>query len=252
VENSLKYVPKDHLIVISAHIPFVNGNNGIRKEDNQRLFSILKDYPHTFSMSAHTHIQKQIFIGKGHGWKQEEPHHHYNVGTTSGNWYSGEFNELGIPYATMSDGTLKGWAAVTFKGNQYELDYHVAGKPADFKMNVFLPKVVQKRKSPNTSVYVNYFLGGERDTVYYRVDSGKWQKMTRTETQDPHLLLSVFKWDTSDTLLRGSRPRDPNISTHIWKASVPADLPVGEHTMEFRVNDMFGRKFYSTATYRVE
>ncbi len=252
VENTLKYVPKDHLIVLCAHIPFVNGTKGIRKKDSQRLFSLLKDYPHTFSMSAHTHIQKQIFIGQEDGWQQSEPHHHYNVGTTSGNWYSGEFNNLGVPYATMADGTLKGWAVATFKGNTYEVDYHVAGKPSDFKMNVFLPKIVQKKKNPKTSVYVNYFLGGDKDTLYCRVDGGKWQKMKKTEMQDPHHLLSVIKWDTAETLMRGERPSDPGISTHIWKAPVPSDLPVGEHTMEFRINDMFGRQFYSTATYRIE
>ena len=248
VENTLKYVPKDHLIVINTHIPLLS----MRKEDSQRLFSILKDFPHTFSMSAHTHIQKQVFIGQEQGWQQSIPHHHYNVGTTSGNWYSGEFNELGVPAATMADGTLKGWAVATFKGNQYEVDYYVSGKPSDFKMNVFLPKVVQKKKKSKASVYVNYFLGGEKDTVYYRVGEGKWQKMKKTEIQDPHHLLSVMKWDTADPMPKGERPGDPNLSSHIWKAPVPSDLPVGEHTMEVRVNDMFGRKFYSTATYRVE
>jgi hypothetical protein len=54
------------------------------------------------------HFQRQYFYGQKDGWKQEKPHHEYNVGTTSGDWYSGELNEKGIPVSTMRDGTPKG------------------------------------------------------------------------------------------------------------------------------------------------
>ncbi|MBD1428846.1 calcineurin-like phosphoesterase C-terminal domain-containing protein [Sphingobacterium litopenaei] len=252
IENDLKYVPKDYLVVICAHIPLVNnGKHAIREEDNLRLFKVLKDFPYTFSMSAHTHYQKQIFIDKTLGWQQEQPHHHYNVGTTSGSWYTGELDEKGVPPTTMVDGTKKGYAVVTFKGNKYELDYHVSNAPKDERMGIFLPKVTEKKKNSKASMYVNYYLGGEKDTIDYRVDGGKWVLMKRTETYDPHLLLEVLKWDTSETLLKGLRPNDPNLSTHIWKAAVPSDVAVGKHTIEFRVRDMFGRTFTTSREYQV-
>lgn len=252
VENDLKFVPKDHLVVLCAHIPFVNhGKHGIREADNLRLFEALKDFPHTFSMSAHTHYQTQIFIDKSMGWQQEKPHHHYNVGTTSGNWYSGELDSRGVPPATMSDGTKKGYAVVTFKGNKYELDYYVSNAPKDFKMDIYLPKVTEKRKKSKASMYVNYFLGSAKDTIDFRVNKEKWVKMKLTEALDPHLLAEVMKWDASAELLKGSRPDDPRVSTHIWKAAVPSDLPVGTHTIEFRVRDMFGRTFTTSREYKV-
>lgn len=252
IENDLKYVPKDYLIVICAHIPFVNhGKHTVREKDNLRLFKALKDFPYTFSMSAHTHYQTQIFIDKELGWQQDKPHHHYNVATTSGNWYSGEPDSSGIPPATMADGTKKGYAVVTFKGNQYEVDYYVSGAPKDFKMDVFLPKVVEKKKNSRASMYVNYYLGGAKDTIDYRVDGGQWVLMKRTETFDPHLLMEVLRWDTSDKLLKGTRPSDPNLSTHIWKAAVPSNLSVGKHTIEFRVRDMFGRTFTTTREFEI-
>ena len=252
IENDLKFVPKDHLIVLCVHIPLVNnGKHTIREQDNLRLFEALKDFPHTFSMSAHTHYQTQIFIDKALGWQQEQPHHHYNVGTTSGSWYTGELDANGIPPSTMVDGTKKGYAVVTFKGNSYVLDYYVSNAPKDYKMEIFLPKVTEKRKSSKAYMYVNYFLGGVKDTIEYRVDGGKWVQMKRTETYDPNLLLEVLKWDTSVSLLKGTRPNDPNLSSHIWKAAVPSDLAVGKHTIEFRLRDMFGRSFSTTREYDV-
>lgn len=253
VENDLKFVPKDHLVVLCMHIPLVNnGKHAIRAKDNERLFSLLKDFPYTFSMSAHTHYQKQIFIDKSLGWAQEIPHHHYNVGTTSGNWYSGEIGDNGVPPATMVDGTKKGYATVSFQGNQYVVDYHVSGAPKDFKMDIFMPKVVQKRKSPKASIYVNYFLGGEKDQIDFRVDNGDWQQMKKTETYDPSLLLEVMKWDTADDLLKGSRPSSPSMSSHIWVAPLPSDLTKGKHQVQFRLKDMFGRTHLAEKSYEIK
>lgn len=178
IENDLKYVPKDYLVVLCVHIPLVNnGKHGIRAQDNEKLFSLLKDFPNTFSMSAHTHYQKQVFIDKTLGWQQEKSHHHYNVGTTSGNWYSGALDAKGVPYATMVDGTKKGYASVSFSGNQYAVDYIVSGASPEVKMHVFMPKVVQKKKAPKANMYVNYYLGGDRDTLDFSVDGGEWQLM---------------------------------------------------------------------------
>lgn len=252
IENNLKFVPKDYLVVICVHIPLVNNQrHAIREEDNRRLFQALKDFPHTFSMSAHTHYQAQNFIDKSFGWAQDTPHHHYNVGTTSGNWYSGELDQNGVPPATMADGTKKGYAVVTFKGNKYEIDYHVSNAPKDYKMEIFMPKVTEKRKNSRASMYVNYFLGGEKDTIEYSVNGGKWVQMRRTETYDPHLLMEVMRWDSSDKQLQGERPSDPNMSTHIWKAAVPSDLPVGKHRIEFRLRDMFGRSYTTAREYEI-
>src|SRR3546814_232391 len=96
IENDLRFVPKDHLIVLAFHIPFMN-ESSFRPENRERLFEILKDYPHTLSLSAHTHQQAHFFMEQGLGWLQKEPHHHFNSGTTSGNWYSGRLNDKGIP-----------------------------------------------------------------------------------------------------------------------------------------------------------
>src|SRR5690606_29282644 len=120
VENDLKFVPKDKLIVLAFHIPLLHNNSDVfRNEDRQRLFDILKDFPNTVSLSAHTHFQQQNFYGKEDGWRQTAPHHEYNVGTTSGDWYSGGLNPQGVPTSTMRDGTPKGYSVMTINNNSY-------------------------------------------------------------------------------------------------------------------------------------
>lgn len=65
VKNDLKYVPKDHLIVLAFHIPLSEpSGDPFNDEERQQLFDLLKDYPHTLSLSAHTHLQRQI--GRAH------------------------------------------------------------------------------------------------------------------------------------------------------------------------------------------
>lgn len=178
VENDLKHVPKDHLVVLAFHIPLSEPDgDAFRDEDRTALFRLLKDFPNTLSLSAHTHLQKQDFFGKEDGWLQEQPHHHYNVGTTSGDWYSGKLNEKGIPISVMRDGTPKGYAFIHFKGNRYAIDYKVAGKPKDYQMELFVPKVVPHGKRTKSAVYANFFMGRESDKVVYRIDGGEWRDM---------------------------------------------------------------------------
>src|SRR5690606_17811314 len=89
IENDLKLVPKDKLIVLAFHIPLQSNGQSFNLEHRSRLFSLLKDYPNTLSLSAHTHLQRQDFFTKKEGWLRERPHHEFNAGTTSGDWYSG-------------------------------------------------------------------------------------------------------------------------------------------------------------------
>ncbi|SFF82740.1 MULTISPECIES: calcineurin-like phosphoesterase C-terminal domain-containing protein [Salegentibacter] len=252
IENDLKHVPKDHLIVLSFHIPLSEPNgDAFRNEDRQRLFEILKDFPNTLSLSAHTHIQKQDFFNKDDGWHGENPHHHFNVGTTSGDWYSGKLNDNGIPVSTMRDGTPKGYAVINFKDNKYTIDYQVAGESKDYKMQIFSPRVVAKDQNTKAGIYVNYFMGSENDKVEYRIDDGSWSVMKYVEDYDPSYVAMVYEWDLTEELFSGRRPSNPIKSKHLWRAKIPTKLAEGVHTIEVKVEDMFGRIFTQTHEYRI-
>ncbi len=253
VANDLNHVPKDHLIVLAFHIPISepDGDN-FRDEDRDRLFELLQDYPNTLSLSAHTHIQKQDFFGKEEGWLQEKPHHHYNVGTTSGDWYSGKLDAQGIPVSTMRDGTPKGYAFINFHGNEYSIDYKVAGKPKDFQIQVFAPNVVAKGRRTKAGIFANFFMGTEGDEVMYRIDDGEWKEMMYVEEPDPSYVELVYEWDTTDKLMPGRRSSNPVKSDHLWRGNIPTNLEPGEHTIEIKATDIFGKTHTATSSYRLE
>ena len=252
VENNLKQVSKDKLIILAFHIPLQhNDGDSFRSADRQRLFDLLQDFPNTLSMSAHTHLQRQNFYGREDGWRQNKPHHEYNAGTTSGDWYSGEPNALDVPASTMRDGTPKGYAFLRITGNQYIIDYKVAGESDDLQINLFHPKVVAKGRGTQAGIFANFFMGHEGNTVEYRIDGSDWKPMNYTPAPDPAFLEQLFKWDTTDKLMPGRRPSNAVNSTHLWRGNIPTNLPVGEHRIEVRATDMFGRTFTQQSTYRL-
>src|SRR5690606_16229003 len=191
VENNLKYVDKNKLIVLAFHIPLMHENeNSFRNADRQRLFDLLKEFPNTLSMSAHTHLQRQNFYSKADGWHQEKPHHEYNAGTTSGDWYSGELDKKGVPASTMRDGTPRGYAFLNITDNQYTIDYKVAGESKDYQIEIFNPKVVAKGRGTQAAISANFFMGTKGDKVEFRIDEGTWKPMSYVEAPDPSFVES--------------------------------------------------------------
>lgn len=256
VENYLKFVPKSHLIVLSHHIPLFDesydAEGTFRKSDRKRLFDLLKDYPNTLSLSAHTHVQEQYFHNSANDWTRDTPHHEYNVGTTSGDWYSGQFNDQNVPTSTMRDGTPKGYAFLRISGNKYSFDYKVAGKNADYQIRLFHPKVVTQSRT-SALIYANFFVGTKNDTVEIKIGNEDWKKMTWINAPDPAFAEEVFRWDLTDELFVGRRPSNPVDSEHLWTARIPVrQLGAGTHKIEIRATDMFGRTHTATGSIRVK
>lgn len=253
VKNNLKFVPKNKLVVISFHIPlFVGNEKHFDQASRQQLLDLLKEYENILLLSAHTHYQMHQFYTKEQGWSGVKPLHEYNVGTTSGDWYSGELNEIGVPASTMRDGTPRGYATLVVKGNQYELDYKVSGKEKTYKMELFMPNVIGDERASNYSVHANIFMGTERDVVEYRVDGGVWKKMKKEDSFDPSFYASVQRYDLTEQLLTGRKPSYPINSSHLWSGKIPFNIGIGEHLIEVKVTDMFGREHIQQQSYRIE
>lgn len=243
IKNDLRHVPKDRLVIIAAHIPISEPAFLFNKADREKLLDILKDFPHTLSLSAHTHMQRQDFYGA---------HHHYNVGTTSGDFYSGISDEHGIPYSTMRDGTPKGYAFIRFKGNKYKIDYKVAGKDKSYQIAIHAPDTMSRSADSDFVFYANFFMGSAKDEVLYRINKGKWSAMQHVVDFDPAYVEQVAAWKKiTDKKIRGRRPSNPARSTHLWKATIPPALAPGKYSISVKAKDMFGRVFTSEKEFRI-
>ena len=269
VENYLKIVPKEDLIVLNMHIPLAQHGDWFRHEDQKRLFDMLKDFPHTLSISAHSHTQNNgFFHADSSDWQRPIPHHHFNVGTTSGSWWNGLRDEQDIPHTMMRDGTPNGYAFITFKGTEYIIDWKVAGSSEDHRMNIYIPRGLVAGALASTQIVVNFFMGSEETQVDYRIkDVSGWQPMAQTPMFDPYYEKLTKRWDFMEKYKISDRwISDPDFvnepfpgdvlpgsekSSHIWTANLGKDLKAGAYVVEVRVKDRYGRTFLDYQFVRI-
>ncbi len=247
IENDLKQVPKEALVVLMMHIPLVEA------KDRAQLFDLLQDRPHTFSMSAHWHYQENIFMGEEHGCKQPEPHHHWVSVTACGSWWAGALDEFGIPHTMMRDGCPNGYSIVTFDGSKYSIRFKAARRPADNQMSIYAPDHVKQSETATSEVVVNVFAGSPRSVVEMRIDdSGSWIPLQhQTGRADPYYML-LKEWEVSARPPNGHRLSRVDVSPHLWAGFLPADLSVGGHVIVVRTRDMFDQKYIARRIINIE
>ncbi len=268
VSNYLDMVPKNHLIVLNMHIPLVQHGESFRQSDQKKLFDLLKEFPNTLSISAHSHVHNNGFFHQDStDWQQAKPHHHFNVGTTSGSWWNGMRNEVDVPHTLMRDGTPNGYSFITFNGTDYVIDWKVAGSPAGHRMNIHRPRSIVANQLDTVLLTVNFFNGSEQSKLEYRIKGiSGWKAMEKVDKYDPYYLKIDQRWKRfkeiklrekwQETFTAGETPPgtpmpEPRISTHLWEASIGSDFPVGRHVIEVRAKDRYGRVFTEVSTLRV-
>jgi hypothetical protein len=147
----------------------------------------------------------------------------------------------------MRDGTPKGYAFINFKGNKYSLDYKVAGKHKTYQMKIFAPKNVEKDRPTRSGIYVNFFMGSKNDILKYRVDQGAWKVMEYVKEIDPSYTTDFYEWDLTEVLISGRRSSNPIIGEHLWRGKIPTKLEIGEHSIEIKAIDQFGKTYTEMA-----
>lgn len=253
VENDLKYVPKDRLIVLGFHIPiyeFEPGPDQFREGDVKKLLSLLEGYNHTLSLSGHTHSQNHHFFTSEEGWPNAGIHHHYNPGATSGSVYKGPKDVYGTPSSMMRDGTPKGYAFLNITGNTYTYEYMPSGDNLA-KMSIHIPKIVPQVKKFRGEIVVNFFQGSPKDIVEYKVDNGPWVELELTPRLDKFLLDLEYEWDHALELPWGIRTSTPLLSSHIWSGRMPSQLSIGKHLLVVRATDWMGRTYTSEKEFKI-
>ena len=269
VRNYLKLVSRDDLIVLTMHIPLVQ-HERFRESDQKELFSLLSEFPNTLSISAHSHTQNNTFFHEESShWIGEVPHHHFNVGTTSGNWWNGLRDENDIPLNMMRDGTPNGYSFITFNGTNYIIDWKVSGKPDDYKMNIHTPRGIKVDSSSSTLLTVNFFNGSEQSELSFRVlGETELKKMEKVSSKDPFYSLIYERFENFNSLkIKELWQKDPelknksyplikrmyeaNNSTHLWQSKIGKSLSEGIHIIEVNAKDRYGRLFTDYHSIRI-
>jgi hypothetical protein len=94
-------------------------------------------------------------------------------------------------------------------------------------------------------------MGSAEDKLEYRIDNGEWRSMRYVQAIDPSYYTKLIEWDFTEELIPGRRPSNPVTSTHLWTGTLSLDLPIGEHTIEVKATDRFGKTHLGEKTYTI-
>ena len=260
VRNVLANVPRDNLVVISHHIPLrtlAGTDAGSANTDTREFLAAISSHPNTVSFSGHTHTNEHIYFGEADGYTGGT-HHHHVLAAVSGSWWSGPFDERGIPVALQSDGSPNGFHILSIDGNRYTTTLVPARDTQSAQMRIVLdgqvhrdsPEVLKdfhpgallvgpiaQAAAASTRLVVNLFDGGPRSKLTMTIGrDGKPIPLTRTERQDPFVdEVYARNLDTKKPWVKSAH------SSHIWQATLPADLPVGTHRISVAATDEYDR-----------
>lgn len=256
IENDLKDVPSDKLIMIITHIPLLTYANNrtfprsINTVNFDELLKILGRFKYVYTISGHdTSNSWKVEINHKHGWHGYPFIAHTLAEMRGGGWHSGPRDERGVRAATMEDGNPNGYYVFYFEGNKVKPQFIPAGgKPKD-RLRITLDPQLSHLDSIAQShplgldrgvqvdsifVVANFFDGGERDQVTISLDGKSPESMKYTERADPFYERQYNKYkDTEDAF------RSPAVSSHIWQYSLPK-LEPGIHIAIIKAMDEFG------------
>lgn len=217
--NVLKNVPKDHLVVLSMHIPLRSFEDpdcaADNTDDRAALANLLAGHTHNVSFSGHSHTTEHHYLGMADGFWGAKPHHHHVLTAFCGAWWGGPLNASGVPVSDSRDGSPRGFHLLQVRGNSYETRFIAMGETPDPAMRFNLVS----GEGGQSRLLVDAFDGGPRTSVRCFADGEERPiELQRTPIADPHIVESYARhralW----------RPWvSPARSSHIWTAQLQAN-----------------------------
>jgi len=258
--NHLKHVPSDKLLVLTTHVPlrtYYGDDPTINTVNRRELFALLKGRK-AVHLTGHLHNLEHHYFDAKDGYEGPQALHQQILSTLCGAWWSGPFDERGIPTSVQSDGTPKGYHFLSIDGASYTTSYRALGKAADHQLRITLDadyhrytkdgmrdfrhgQLLDGRISLDqvfsAEVVVNLFDGGPKSEVSYQIGEGMPVAMTRTLRPDP--FVEELYARNAATIKSWVKP---DKCTHLWTARLPADLGPGVHTLTVRARNEFGKQ----------
>jgi len=267
IENDLKDVSSEKLIMIITHIPLITYANNrtfpssINTTNLDELLNVLKRFQYVYAISGHdTSNSWKVEVDHSHGWHGYPFIAHTLAETRGGGWHSGPRDERGVRQATMEDGNPNGYYLFYFDGNTVKPQFIPASSTADDRLRITLDPLLMHDDSTSqthplgldrgvqrdsTYIMVNFFDGGERDEVTLSLDGNESVGMQYIERTDPYYVRLYQKYvGTNDAF------RSPAISSHIWQFLLPKLNP-GLHVATVHAKDEFGFEFKKSLTFEI-
>jgi hypothetical protein len=143
--NDLSHVPMNKLVVLSMHIPiisFVDGGSNKHQTDNAGdIYRLLEGRP-ALALSGHTHTLEHFEPGEGARPDiagldiPATPFPQIITGAGCGSWWSGDFDDDGVPMSYQRLGAKRGFMVFEFDGNTFKDNFKPTGEPAEKQIAV--------------------------------------------------------------------------------------------------------------------
>jgi C terminal of Calcineurin-like phosphoesterase/N terminal of Calcineurin-like phosphoesterase/Calcineurin-like phosphoesterase len=248
VKNVLAQTPPDKLIVIVLHIPlrnYLDARPDTTLQNVKDLFALFEGRRFTVSFSGHTHTTEHHYFDAADGWPGAAPHHHHVLTALSGSWWSGPYDHRGVACADSRDGSPNGFHILSIDGNQYKTRFVPAKEPngrqmrlsvdsrfhsaqrevqREFRQGQLLASPIAHAAVGSTSIIANVFDAGPKTKVAMMIGDRAPIAMIRQTMPDP-FVEEVFARNeaTKKAWIKAE------LSSHMWMARLPADLPPGAH-----------------------
>lgn len=267
IENDLKDVPTDKLILIITHIPlityandrtFPRGTNTTNLED---LLQILQRFKFVYAIAGHdTSNSWKVEVNHTHGWQARPFLSHTLAETRGGGWETGPRDDRGVRAATMEDGNPNGYYLFHFDSTSVKPQFIPAGGDPTDRLRITIDPPLQHPDhregrqpldldhgipSDSTYVVVNFFDGGERDELLISLDGATPLTMEYVERKDPYMERLVARYQGTADAFHGAV-----VSSHIWQFALP-QLSPGIHYVRVMAKDEFGFEDQEVLTFEI-
>ncbi len=237
MNNDLKKVVGDRLIVICQHIPLIYTKN------NEDLIRLLKGRKQVLVLSAHTHQVSRHFLSG-----ENVLIHELVAGASCGNWWVGEKDWQGIPSALMQCGSPRNYFLIDFEEDHYRIHFKGVGLDPGRQMDVWvggqdtLDNHIGLPENIHDNVVANIYGASDSTIVCMQIDQGSWITMNHTKMVAPAVsrILARNKEDIYPTAYSRKSALRTQVSPHIWTASLPGNLSPGIHSVRISARDTYG------------
>lgn len=232
IEGDLKFVPKNHALVLMSHSPTQTRKAGPSSYGNSTaLHKLLKGYVNVQILTGHTHYNTVV---QGDGMME------HVLGTICGGFWEGP---------VCLDGALIGYKVFEVDGTDIKWEYAAIGERRNTQFSVFKNSAIPGPLKRGSELLINVWDWDQAWTVQYSEDNGAtFRNMTQTEFKDTKAYdptaYTHFGTTNTDGLPTGRQWIKAGTTDHLFYCT-PGN---GVTQIVVKVRSRFGSEYTETIT----